>query len=133
MPAAGPLAGVFRSPWLPTWPFLPLGLALPFLLAKPVSRLARRTASSIIGEQSVLLNADVTSWHQYRIDWVADSVGFSVDGEVVFETEVSPQGPLGLVIWLDNQFAAWHPDGRLNYGTLETSPAWIEVRDLRIT
>ncbi len=46
MPAAGPLAGVFRSPRLPTWPFLPLGLAAPMLLARPVSRLARQAAAA---------------------------------------------------------------------------------------
>ena len=45
---------------------------------------------------------------------------------------LAPKGPLGLVIWLDNQYAAWQPDGRLRYGTLEAGPAWIEIRDLRI-
>ena len=133
MPAAGSLAGVFRSPGLPTWPFLPLGLAAPLLLARPVSRLAHRAAAAAIGEQSVSLAVDVREWHAYQIEWLPDEVRFSVDGEAVLESGISPRGPLGLVIWLDNQYAAWHPDGRLKYGTLETSHAWIEVKDLRIT
>ncbi|MBN2046145.1 MAG: family 16 glycosylhydrolase [Anaerolineales bacterium] len=132
-PAAGPLAGVFRSPQVPMWPFAPLGLALPLLLIKPVSRLVRRTAAALIQERSVRLTHDVTQWHQYQIDWLPEMVRFTVDQQVVLESEVSPRGPLGLVIWLDNQFAAWRPDGSLNYGTLETSQAWIEIQELRRT
>lgn len=133
LPAAGPLAGVFHSTRLPVWPFLPFGLAAPLLLSTSVSRLARRAAASIINEQSVSLDGDVTLWHEYHIDWQLDSVRFYVDERVVLESGISPRGPLGLVIWLDNQFAAWRPDGRLNYGTLETKHTWIEVQDLRIT
>ena len=105
----------------------------PLALVPSVSRLARRAAASIINEQSVSLDGDVTLWHEYHIDWQLDSVRFYVDERVVLESGISPRGPLGLVIWLDNQFAAWRPDGRLNYGTLETKHTWIEVQDLRIT
>jgi hypothetical protein len=34
------------------------------------------------------------------------------------------------VIWVDNQYAAWPPSGRLSYGTLENHlQAWIEIDD----
>jgi hypothetical protein len=132
-PASGGMAGVFRSPRLPVWPFLPLGLAAPLLLIRPVSRLARRVAAALIDEKAVPLDGDATRWHDYLVEWLPDQVCFSVDEKVVLESEISPQGPLGIVIWLDNQFAAWQPDGRLNYGTLETSQAWIEVQALRLT
>jgi hypothetical protein len=132
LPAAGPLAGVFRSPGLPTWPFLPLGLGAPFLLISPFSRMVRKIVASLIHERSVKLTHDATKWHDYTIECQPDSVRFSVDKQVVLESGVSPKGHLGLVIWLDNQYAAWRPDGRLNYGTLETPSAWIEIQAPRM-
>jgi hypothetical protein len=85
-------------------------------------------ASRVIGEDSVRLDLDVTDWHQYRLDWGSDTCRFQVDGSPCFETPVSPRGRLGLVIWIDNQYAALEPDGSLKYGTLETSePAWLEI------
>jgi len=38
---------------------------------------------------------------------------------------------LGIVIWIDNQYAAWSPDGKLRYGMCENrDPAWLEIKDL---
>jgi hypothetical protein len=34
---------------------------------------------------------------------------------------------------MDNQYAAWGPDGRLKYGTLPNMSAWIEIRELKIS
>ena len=74
------------------------------------------------------MHLDPTQWHEYRLDWHADRVTFKVDGEVVFETSVAPSSPLGLVIWIDNQYAALPPDGSLAYGNLENEhAAWIEI------
>ena len=57
---------------------------------------------------------------------------FTVD-EQTFESGISPKGPLGLVIWVDNQFAAFPPDGKLSYGTLANSQsAWLEIEDLHL-
>ena len=36
-----------------------------------------------------------------------------MDDELVFESQVSPRPPLGLVIWIDNQFAAFTPEGNI--------------------
>ena len=61
-------------------------------------------------------------------------VSFRVDQEVVFETRVSPLGPLGLVIWIDNQYAAVPPSGHLSYGTLANpEPAWIDIEGLHMS
>ena len=39
---------------------------------------------------------------------------------------------LGVVIWIDNQYAALPPDGRLRYGTLENQErAWIEIKNIQ--
>ena len=49
------------------------------------------------------------------------------------QTNISPNGPLSLVIWVDNQYAALPPRGRLRYGTLPNpEPAWLEIRELSI-
>ncbi len=73
-------------------------------------------------------------WHHFRIDWQPGGVIFLVDGVRVLETEVSPDGRLGVVIWIDNQYAALPPDGRLRYGTLENQEsAWIEIKNIQAT
>jgi len=56
-----------------------------------------------------------------------------VDNQTVLQTSMTPRGPLGLVIWIDNQFAAFRPDGRVGYGFLPMpTQAWIEIRSLQI-
>jgi hypothetical protein len=55
-----------------------------------------------------------------------------VDSHVLLKTSCSPHAPLGLVIWIDNQFAAWTPAGKLGYGTLENPAAWLEIENLSI-
>jgi hypothetical protein len=39
---------------------------------------------------------------------------------------------LGLVIWIDNQYAAFTPDGRLASGLLEGKEEWLEIEGLEI-
>jgi hypothetical protein len=54
-----------------------------------------------------------------------------VDEVDVLDTRASPRGPLGLVIWIDNQYAAFTPQGRLAWGVLpDERPAWLEVEAL---
>lgn len=133
LPAVGQLAGVFRSPKLPLWIFVPVGIVLaPMLLIPAAAHWLRKIASHLIREDAARLMLDPQEWHHYQIDWAADQVRFLLDGEVMFETACVPQGPLGLVLWIDNQYAAWRPDGRLKYGTLENQSAWIEIRDLKV-
>ena len=67
-------------------------------------------------------------WHTYRLDWQAQQVRFWVDDGLVLETPFAPRPPLGLVIWIDNQFLAFRPNGRLQAGTQAIlEPAWIEI------
>jgi hypothetical protein len=73
-------------------------------------------------------------WHQYELHWRSESVDFCVDGRLVFQSGLSPRPPLGLVIWVDNQYAAWGPDGRLRWGRLANpEPAWLEIRGLSVS
>jgi hypothetical protein len=87
----------------------------------------------IIREDSILVPADPTQWHSYALRWKTADVIFFLDGEPVFETKVCPGNRLGLVMWIDNQYAAFPPNGKLTYGTLESNEtAWIEVKGVEM-
>lgn len=76
------------------------------------------------------LEADMTAWQSYTLVWEPESVQFAVDGAVVLRSP-APAGPLGLVVWLDNQWMVARPDGRIGSGMLaRTTPQWMEVRRL---
>lgn len=139
--ANGFLAQSFRSPTFHPL-LIPAGLAFPFS-----RKLTRRLLGKVIGEDGINLRSqrslddtrestsytglDVTLWHTYRLEWRENSVLFEVDGVPVLESPVSPKSPLGLVIWIDNQYAAFTPAGRIGFGVLENpGPAWLEVKDI---
>jgi hypothetical protein len=124
--ANGFIAQTFRSPKFHPL-LIPAGLALPFS-----RRMTRRMLGKIIGEDGVALRADVTQWHRYSLTWEAKRVSFEVDHVQVFESPVSPNPPLGLVIWIDNQFAAFTPDGKISMGVLQNDAAWLEIQELQI-
>jgi hypothetical protein len=132
LPGNGFLAQSFHSPKIPS-PLLALGaLALPLLFSRTLSRWIRSIAARIIREESRSLDVDVTCWHTYTLSWKENRVTFGVDGVKVLETPVSPQGPLGMVIWIDNQYAAWRPGGTVGMGTLaHDEAAWLEIELLR--
>lgn len=128
-PANGLLTSVFVSQPVPP-AVLTLGFPLfPLLLSRKTARLVRRLAASFIHDEYAVLNHDATQWHSYRLDWLTGSVIFSVDGQVVYTSKASPRSPLGLVIWIDNQFAAFSADGSVHFGTQENAaPAFLEIR-----
>ena len=147
LPAQGFLAATFRSPAVPA-PLLALAAPFLALLALPVTaRGLRRLASRIIQQDGTLVRSstsvayadtgsqvDVTDWHTYAISWLSDKVIFNVDDRVIFSTPVVPRGHLGLVLWIDNQYAAWPPSGRPSFGTLPNpEPAWIEIEALHLS
>jgi hypothetical protein len=133
LPAVGALAAVFKTPAVPLWLLAPLGVAAPLMLMGWFARLARRVAAALVQEDAAQFALDMTNWHTFELSWQDSGTQFLVDGELVRHSPLSPRGPLGLVLWLDNQYAAWTPDGRLKYGTLETSSRWIEIRNLTVT
>jgi hypothetical protein len=134
LPAQGSLVATFRSP---QWPakLLALGApAMPLLLWSPGARLIRRLGRRFVHQDAVEMDIDPAVWHSYVLQWKQGSVCFQVDGEVMLETRTSPAGPLGLVIWIDNQYAALPPSGRLSYGTLANpEPAWIDIEALSMS
>jgi hypothetical protein len=126
-PGQGFLAQTFHSTAFQPL-LLPAGLALPFS-----PKITRRLMGRVIGEDGTRLSFDVTQWHRYKLDWREDHVSFEVDDAQVFESSVSPKPPLGLVIWIDNQYAAFTPEGKIRFGVLENpEPAWLEIMDINI-
>jgi hypothetical protein len=133
-PAQGMLAATFSAPRLPFW-FLVLGIPLvPFLAVPFMARGIRRAARFFVKESASRIDLNLTIWHNYGLEWKPGNVHFTVDGISVFNTPISPVGPLGLVLWIDNQYAAFTPDGRFKTGTLANpEPAWLELRNITAT
>lgn len=145
-PANGFIAQTFRSPKFHPLLFL-AGLAFPFS-----RKTARKILSKVIKEDSFSLwsegarsrsstsklvdsTVDPTQWHRYRLEWTRSEkrVLFYVDDAQVFESPVSPNPPLGLIIWIDNQYAAFTPEGKIGFGVLENDEAWLEIEELKIS
>jgi len=103
-------------------------MAIPFLKIRPFSRLLRRLAARFIQQTGVPLSQEVTNWHHYSISWLRESLEFSVDGERVLHSTFTPASRLGVVVWIDNQYAAWHTDGSIGIGTLANPPVWLEIK-----
>lgn len=125
-PAQGFLAQSFRAPKF--HPSLILaGLALPFS-----AKTTRRMLGKVIAEDASALSVNVAQWHRYRLEWSPKRVVWDVDDVRMFESAVSPNPPLGLVIWIDNQFAAFTPKGKISFGVLEGKEEWLEIEDLAL-
>jgi len=127
------LAATFSSSLIPPF-LLAAGLpVLPLLAMAPMVRIFRRLLRSFVKESAALLDVDVTALHSYQLDWDTGEVRFLVDGETRFKTPVSPLGRLGLVLWIDNQFAAFPPDGRVRFGSLDNpEPVWLELSEISV-
>jgi hypothetical protein len=133
LPAQGALAATFQSTVWPAWSFLPAIPLTPLLLIHPLARWVRGRANQIVKQDAATLMIDPTAWHVYRLEWRMERAIFFIDGNPVLDTAIVPANRLGLVIWIDNQYAAFTPDGRLGYGTLPNpQSAWIEVERVEI-
>ncbi|HSF80348.1 MAG TPA: hypothetical protein VLA49_03905 [Anaerolineales bacterium] len=134
LPANGCLAATFQSRNIPSPLLAPVALALPLLFLPPAARLLRRLGRRFFNQSAADLVFDVTAWHQYEIEWTAGQVIFRCDNRLVHQTGIVPHGPLGLVIWVDNQYAAFPPLGQLRYGTLPAAEScWIEIDQLEVS
>jgi len=79
------------------------------------------------------LTATVSEIKPLVDDWRETRASFEVDNVRVFESHVSPHPPLGLVVWIDNQYAAFTPEGKIGFGVLQNpEPAWLEIRELEL-
>jgi hypothetical protein len=79
-----------------------------------------------------LLEIDVTAWQTYVMEWGTEWTRFGSvaedGGRQQFLRAPSPQGPLGFVMWMDNQYLIATPWGKVRWGTLEIpQQQWLEV------
>jgi hypothetical protein len=126
-PAQGFLAQTFRSPRF--HPLLLLaGLVFPFS-----GKTTRTLFSKVVEEDSAALRVDVTQWHRYRLEWGAKHTAWYIDDTLVFKSLVSPHPPLGFIVWIDNQYAAFTPEGKIAFGVLEGSAEWLEIENIVIS
>jgi len=129
IPAQGLLAAAFSSPNLPALALLPGLPFLPLLAWTVTARILRSLGRRVVRDHAARLDLDAGEWHTYQLEWQTHLVRFTVDNQLCFTTPVSPRGRLGLVLWIDNQFAAIPPNGSLRFGT-QASPqeAWLELK-----
>jgi hypothetical protein len=119
------------------WPFFALlptaPLAVPLMNIGPLYRALWPIGQKVINVSEALVPAEMTEWHTYVIEWQQIIAHFTVDGETVLECQTPPRGPLGFVLWLDNQFMVATPWGRFKYGLLDApGRQWLEVKQLTI-
>ncbi len=121
-------------------------MRLPFVLLAPTAPLAiplmniaalyRRLwplGQRAMGVSEAPLAADMAQWHTYRLNWGSHRAVFSVDNRTVLDCPTSPRGPLGFVLWIDNQGMVATPQGRFRWFTLPLPRRqWMEVTELRI-
>jgi hypothetical protein len=127
LPANGFFAQTLRSrPASST--LVAAALAFPF-----APKTTRRTISRLVHEDAKRIDADPQTWRRYTVEWAPSRTAFWVDEALVLASPVSPRPPLGLVAWMDNQYAAFDPSGKLRWG-VEASPedGWLEIDELRI-
>ena len=81
-----------------------------------------------IGVRERLIGLDATVWRTYVLEWRRHGAHFQIDGETILACPTAPGGPLGLVIWNDNQYMVITPTGTLRSG-LVSAPA-LEILEV---
>ncbi len=120
-----------RLPFLLLAPTAPL--AVPLMNIRPLYRALWPVGQRAIGVREALIDAPMTEWHTYELRWEVGRAIFRVDDQTVLAADTSPRGPLGFVMWIDNQAMVATPWGRFAYRLLPIPrPQWMEVAVLRI-
>jgi hypothetical protein len=119
------------------WPFfalLPTALvAIPLMNINWFYRTFWPIGQKAIHVSEAMVPVEMTEWHMYELNWQSKTAHFSVDGQTVLECQTPPRGPLGFVLWLDNQFMVATPWGSFKYGLLAApGQQWLEVSELEI-
>jgi hypothetical protein len=112
-------------------PFAPV--AVPLMNLRPIYRALWPFIQRVVNVQEAILDAEMTEWYTYSIEWGTKEASFRVDGKTVLENAPSPRGPLGFVMWIDNQYMVVTPQGRLGWGLVDIpGRQWMEVKWLSI-
>ena len=80
-------------------------VGIPFL-----AKVLMKAARNAVRAEEVLVNTDLTAWHDYHIRWQSDYVTFSFDGCEILRSLYAPHIPLGFAAWIDNYKASASSD-----------------------
>jgi len=112
----------------PTAPF-----AMPLMRIRPLYRWLWPIGQRAVGVHEALLSLEMTAWHTYTIAWGVESARFLVDDHLVLHADQAPGGPLGLVIWKDNQAMTVTPWSLPRHQLVQCSTEqWLEVAEVTI-
>jgi hypothetical protein len=120
---------------------------LPFLLLAPTAPLAMLLmrwralyqvcwplAQWAMGVCEAPVPVDRTTWHTYTIHWGRRSASFAVDDRWILHCKTPPGGPLGLVLWLDNQGISLAPWQLPRHGLFANEQGhWLELAWLELS
>jgi hypothetical protein len=108
-------------------------LAVPLMNLRSLYRALWPPIQHALKVREATLAVDMTQWQTYVLEWeiaharFSATVGGSQAVKPILEAP-SPQGPLGFVLWLDNQYMVVTPWGRLGWGFLDVPERqWMEV------
>jgi hypothetical protein len=117
-------------------PFAPL--AVPLMNLTPVYRKIWPRIQQDLRIRETVIPNDMRQWHTYELCWGVKHSLFRVHAEGEESSEpilvaASPRGPMGFVMWQDNQYLVVTPWGRIKWGLLDVpGHQWMEVDDLEI-
>jgi hypothetical protein len=119
--------------WAPMAPLL-----VPLMNLGPLYRSIWPHIQRALRIREAAMPVDMTQWHTYVLHWGKEYSRFRLLGEGASPSGTilaapSPRGPLGFVMWQDNQYLVLTPWGRIKWGLLDVpSRQWMEVDYLEI-
>jgi len=114
------------------WALLAPGV-VPLMNLRSVYRRLWPSVQRALRIREAWIPVEMTGWHTYVLVWGKREARFEVDGEVILRDAPSPRGPLGFVMWMDNQYMVATPWGRIAWGLLDVPDCqWMEVEALEI-
>ncbi len=125
-----------RSPALIWAPLAPL--LVPLMRSTPLYRSIWPRIQRDLRIREAIMHVDMRRWNTYVLHWGKNGSRFTVMGEDADTSTTlllapSPQGPLGLVIWQDNQYLAVAPWGHIRWGLLGVPKhQWMEIDHLEV-
>jgi len=122
----------WRLPFFLLAPSAPV--AMPLMRIRSLYRTLWPLAQRTIGVSEKLLGVEMTEWHTYKIEWGVKTARFTVDEVLILTCTTPPRGPLGLVIWLDNQAMVVTPWGQFRHTLVASSvQQWMEVAEVEVS
>jgi len=135
VPGRGWKAATLDTGRLPPFVLAPAALVAILLtrvpgLGPPIMATARRAVQA---HEALLADVPLTEWHTYELAWRPAEATFRVDGVERLRSPAPPRGPLGLVIWIDNQYAIASREGKFGFGLCPVAETqWLEVEGVQI-